>query len=78
MDLENLQNWLDYGHGLLNFPLWLHFDKRVKFGVSGQFLENAWREWPEIVYADVSWLPAELISLWSWSVDSSNFGTILI
>ena len=26
--------------------------------------ETAWREWPEILHADVSWPPPELISLW--------------
>ena len=58
---------------------WRHFDlvKWVKFGVSGHFRENAWREWPEILYADVTWLPSELIRLWSWSVDFCNFGIIL-
>ena len=35
--------------------------KRVKFGVCGHFAENAWREWPEILHADVSWPPSELI-----------------
>ena len=45
--------------------------------VSGHLLENAWREWPEILHADVSWPSSELISLWPWSVDFSNFGTIL-
>ena len=34
--------------------------KRVKFGVSVHFLENAWREWPEILHADVSWPPSDL------------------
>ena len=32
-------------------------------------------QWPEILHADVSWLPSEVISLWSPSVDLSNFGT---
>ena len=45
--------------------------------VSGHLPENAWRDWPEILYADVSWPSSELISLWLWSVDLSNFGTIL-
>ena len=51
--------------------VWRHFDlvKQVKFGVSGHFPENAWREWPAILHADVSRLPSELISLWSRSVD---------
>ena len=51
--------------------------KRVKFGVTGHFLENTWREWPEILHADVSWPPSELIILWPQSVDFCNFGTIL-
>ena len=45
--------------------------------VSGYLPENAWRDWPEILLADVSWPSAELFSLWPWSVDFSNFGTIL-
>ena len=45
--------------------------------VSGHLPENAWREWPEILHADVSWLSSELISLWLRSVDFSNFGAIL-
>ena len=51
--------------------------KRVKFGVSGPFLENAWMEWPEILLADVSWPPSELVSFGSQSVNFCNFGTIL-
>ena len=51
--------------------------KRVKFGVSGHYPENAWREWPEILHTDVSWPPSELISLWPQSVDFSHFGAIL-
>ena len=51
--------------------------KRVKFGVSGHFLKNAWREWPEILHADVSWPPSVLISSGWRSVDFCNFGTIL-
>ena len=45
--------------------------------VSGHFPDNALRDWPEILHADVSWPPSEQISLWPWSVDFSNFGTIL-
>ena len=46
------------------FLFWRYFDlvKRVKFGVSGHFLENTWRKWPEILQADVSWASSELIS----------------
>ena len=45
--------------------------------VSGHLPENAWREWPEILHADVSRPSTELISLWLRSVVFSNFGTIL-
>ena len=45
--------------------------------VSGHLPENAWRDWPEILHADVSWPSSELISLWPWSVEFSNFGTTL-
>ena len=37
--------------------------------VSGHLPVNAWREWPEILHADVSWPSSELISLWPWYVD---------
>ena len=79
MYLDHLQNWLVYGHGLLILKIWRYFDlvKQVKFGVSGHFPENASRKWPEILHADVSWPPSELISLWPRSVDFSNFGAIL-
>ena len=61
------------------FQFWRYFDlvKRVKFGVSGHFPENAWRKWPKMLHADVSWPPSELISLWLQSVDFANFGAIL-
>ena len=45
--------------------------------VSGHLPENAWREWPEILHADVSGPSSELISLWPRSVDFPNFGAIL-
>ena len=45
--------------------------------VSGHLPENAWREWPEILHAGVSWLSSELISLWPRSVDFCNFDAIL-
>ena len=45
--------------------------------VSGHLSENAWRDWPDILHANVSWPSSELISLWPWSVDFSNFGTFL-
>ena len=51
--------------------------KRVRFGVSGHFLENPLRKWPEILHADVSWPPSELRRLWQQFVDFSNFDDIL-
>ena len=50
---------------------------RPSVKVSRHLPENAWREWPEILHADVSWPPSELISSGSRSVDFCNFGTIL-
>ena len=46
--------------------------KQAKF--SG---DRIYREWPEIVHADVSWQPSELIWLWSRFGDFSNLGVIL-
>ena len=79
MYLDHIQNWLVLGYGLLVFVNWHIFDsvKRVKFGVSRHFLENTYREWPEMWYAAVSWPPSELIRLWLRSGDFSNFGAIL-
>ena len=59
MYLEHLKNWLVYGHSLLIFLIWAFFYlvKWVKFGVSGHFMENPFRKWPKILYADVSWPP---------------------
>ena len=56
----------------------VHLSVRPSGEVSGHLPENAWRKWPEILHADVSWPFSELISLWPQSVDFSNFGTILI
>ena len=55
----------------------VHLSVRPSGVVSGHLPENAWRDWPEILHADVSWPSSELISLWPWSVDFSNFGIIL-
>ena len=76
---DHLQNWLDYGHGLFIFlllaPVWL--SETGKFVVSRHLLKNARREWAEILYADVSWPPPELISLWLRSNAFYNFWNIL-
>ena len=67
MYLGHLQNWLVYGHSLLIFLILVLFwlMKRVKFGVSRHFLDNPLQKCPEILHADVSWPPWELINLWS-------------
>ena len=63
----------------LFLQFWRYFDlaKWIKFGLSGHFLENAWRKWPEILQADLAWPLSEPISLWLQSVDFSHFGAIL-
>ena len=63
----------------VDFPFWRIFFlvKRVKFEVSGHYLENARRDWPVIWHADVSWPPSELIRAWLWSLDFPPFGAIL-
>ena len=50
----------------VDFP---RFDlvKLVKFEVSGNFLENAMKEWPVILHVDVFWPPSELIRFWPWA-----------
>ena len=45
--------------------------------VSGHLPENSWRDWAEILHADVSWTSPELISLWLCLLFFFNFGTIL-
>ena len=56
MYADHLHNWLDYGHGLINFFNFgeLLLMKRVKYGLSGYFSENARYEWPGIWHADIS------------------------
>ena len=50
----------------------VHLSVHPSRKVSGHFPENAWREWPEIWHADVSWPPSELMRLWSQFVDFSS------
>ena len=52
----HLQNWLDFGHGLLIFLILvpLRLNETGKFKLSGHFLRKAWEEWPEIWHTDVS------------------------
>ena len=55
--IERLNTWpAVLGHFWCNFDL----ANRVTFRVSGPYLQNAWKKWPEIWYA-VSWPLAEVI-----------------
>ena len=47
-----------------NFGGVFYLVKWVEFGVSGHFLENPLKKWPEISHADVSRGRSELIRLW--------------
>ena len=49
---------------------WHNFDlvKWIKFGLSVHYLENIWKEWPDVWHAHVSWPPSELIRFWWWLV----------
>ena len=40
-------------------------------------MQNAWKEWLEIPYADESWLPSKIIQFRSQSVDFPTFGACL-
>ena len=52
----------------------VHLERFLVMSPIGKCPENAWREWPESLHADVSWPLSELIRLWSWSVDFFPFG----
>ena len=53
------------------------FGLSVRPSVRRGFQAFAWREWPEILRADVSWPPSELVVLWLQFVDFSYFKVIL-
>ena len=71
---DNLQNWLDYGRGLLIFLILALF-----------WLSETGQIWgfrpfpgePIFLHADVSWSLSKLIRLWSQIIDFSDFGAIL-
>ena len=64
MYLDQVQNWLVYGHGQLLFLIlalfWL--SETGQIGGFRAFPGERMEEWPEILHADVSWPPSELIS----------------
>ena len=43
----------------------------------GHFLQDATEQWPELWHADVSGVPFQLLTFWSWSVEFPHFGDIL-
>ena len=49
---DHLQNWFDYGHGMLVFLILAQFwpSESDHIGVSGPFSENAGREWPGYIF----------------------------
>ena len=79
MYLDHFQNWLVYGHSLLIFLILAQFLLSETGQIWGfrAFSGERMEEMASIFHADVSWPPSELFSLWSWSVDFSNFGPIL-
>ena len=50
MKVFKLSNWLDFDHDL--FSLIGQDLKRLEFSVSEQFLDIAWKEWPDILRDD--------------------------
>ena len=75
MYLDHLQNWFDYGHGLLIFlsltPLWLSETGQI-WGFRA-FPGERMNGKPQILQADVAWSPSELITSWLRSVDFPLF-----
>ena len=62
---DHLQNWLDYGYGMVIFPVLVLFwlsETGLIWGFQA-FSGNPSRKWPEILHADVSWPLLELIRL---------------
>ena len=56
------------------FKFWHYFDlKRSTVSFPGII---SWRESTEILHADVSWLPSELIRSWQWSVDFTSVASL--
>ena len=70
-----LQNWLDFGFGMLIFFILVPLRFVETAQVFGHFLKNAWEEWPESLHAYVSWPPTDLIRFWLRGVGSIQFTT---
>ena len=79
MYLHPLEKWLVNGQGLcilLILAIFLISEMGQIWGFrafSGEHMEGM----VEILHAAVAWWPSELIRLWSWSGDFSNYGAIV-
>ena len=65
INLDHLQNWLVYGHGLLSFQILAQFwlsEMGEMWGSKAFPGESIKREWPEILHGAVSWSLTELIT----------------
>ena len=76
---DHIQNWLDYGYGLVIFLILVLFWLSETGQILGfqAFSKNPLRKWPKILHAHVFWPLSELIRLWLQFIDSSNFDAIL-
>ena len=59
------QNWFDFGQYWPNFDP-LVAKKLSEIGVSQHSKGNAWKDWPEMWHADVSWPVPEMIFGQNW------------
>ena len=62
---ELIRLWSRSGD-FLKFWCYFNLVKQVKFGISGDFLENSWKEWPEILHTDGQGLLIFLILALFW------------
>ena len=62
---DHLQNWWDFGHGVMISYFWRIFYQMIKFGGSRNFLENAWKGWPNVSrMLKTVWLPSRWWKEW--------------
>ena len=75
---DHFQNWLAYHYGLVIFLILVLFWLNEMGQIWGfQAFSGKPIKEMEILHADVSWPPSELIRLWLQFVDFSNFDAIL-
>ena len=72
---DHIQNWLDYGYGLVIFLILVLFWLSEMGQICGfqAFSVKQLRTSPEILHADISWPLSELVRLWLQFVDFFNF-----